>query len=205
MLHRALPQTMTKENLAIWIKGSNIETRVHEEKFDLTEVEIASFEHDSSVASREIDRLLNVKDAFNHTLKKGTLCIDVEKQVYEDVTVVIPGTKGIEVLQSNREYADAQIVKGYRTENTQLYGIPYPETKKILFFDIEGGRWEQYDYQMNPIQVQKYGQPLFEEKKIKGKGGIEGLDFQGGDGSRENPAVFTISEKKEKKSDEPFI
>lgn len=197
MRHAALPQTLTIENLAVWIKENNIETKVHEEKFLLTEQEIAAFEHDSSVASREIDKLTKVKDKFMEYLKKGTPCLDPDNGVFEEIPITIPGTKGIDILKANREYADAQIELGYRTENTQLYGIPYPENRKILFFDIEGNHWEQYNYGMNPIQIQKYGQPLFEEKKFKGKSLIPGFEFEGGDGSKENPFTFSKNMDKE--------
>lgn len=158
-MHLCLPQTMTAENLGAWIADNNIEKKMHEEKYDLTPEEIAGFEHDSSAASREIDKLDKVKDTFMKLYKKGT-DFDIDKEIFLPATVVIPGTKGVEILSANREFADAQITLGYRTELTQLYGIPYPETKKIIFVDITGGHWENYDYKMNPPQLEKYGKPL---------------------------------------------
>ena len=177
-LHIALPQTMTVENLAAWIETNNIEKKMHEERFDLTETEIAAYEHDSSVASRAIDKLQSQLEHFKGLLKDG---------ITESASVLIEPTVGLKILQANREFADQQIELGYRTENTELYGIPYGETKKILFFDIEGQHFEQYDYKMNPFQVEKYSKPLF-----------EGMKVTGGDGSKENPAVIEMSVKKSK-------
>ncbi len=189
-MHLALPQTMTPENLGAWIETNNIEKKNHEERFDLTAAEISAFEHNSSVASRAIDKLNGQLDYFKTLLKEG---------VQETVTVKVEPTQGLKVLQANREYADEQIERGYRTENTELYGIPYAGTKKICFFDIEGSHFEQYDYKMNPFQVEKYGQPLFEGKTVGFNTGLPGK-FVGGDGSKESPMTFQVDEKELKKS-----
>lgn len=150
-MHLCLPQTMTKENLAKWITENQIDMRMHEEKFDLTKEEIQDFEHNSSLASRAMDELNGIKDGFMERLKEGT---------EDPIDFTIPPTKGLKALQANREFADAQIKLGHRVVSTQLYAIPYPETKKILFFDVEGNIWEEYSRAMNPNQLQKYDKPL---------------------------------------------
>lgn len=156
MLHLCLPQAMTAESLAVWIETNQIEKKTHEERFDLTEKEIAAFEHASSVASRAIDKIEGQLAYIKGLLKDG---------ITETVPIKIEPTPGLKILNANREYADQQIELGYRTETTDVYGIPYPETKKIVFVDIEGNHYEQHDYRMNPHQIEKYGQPLFEQKK----------------------------------------
>jgi len=146
---------MTKENLAKWLTENAIEQKTHEEHVDYTEAEIAEFEHQSSLASRAIDRLNDIAEKFNKALKEG---------IVEPQDFTIPETKGLKVLKANREFADGQIELGYRVVPTQLYGIPYAATSKIVFFDIESAHWEQYDYKMNPFQEEKYGTPLFKEE-----------------------------------------
>lgn len=154
MAHLALPQRMTPENLAQWITTNSVEERTHEEKIDLTSDEIQVFEHDSSVASRAIDRLDDLKEKFVTHLKEGT---------QDPIDFTIPPTKGLKVLQENREFADKQIEQGYRTEITELYFIPYPETRKLICVDATGEHWENYDMKMNPPQIQKYAKPLLEQ------------------------------------------
>lgn len=156
-MHLALPQnTMTKENLAKWITENSIEQKTHEEHVDYTDAEIAQFEHESSLASRAIDRLSDIMDKFKSAINDGTP---------EPRDFTVPETKGLKVLKANREFADGQIEIGYRVVPTQLYGIPHGATSKIVFFDIEAGHWEQYDYRMNPFQMEKYGSPLFKEEE----------------------------------------
>lgn len=156
-MHLALPQkTMTKENLAKWLTENRIEEKTHEEKIDYTKEEIAAFEHDSSVASRAIDRLQDLLDSFKGLINDGNV---------DPKDFTVPETKGLKVLKANREYADGQIEKGYRVEPTQLYGVPCTSNGKVCFFDIEGEHWEQYDYKFNPFQEEKYGSPLFKEEE----------------------------------------
>lgn len=164
-LHPALPQAKTKEALGAWIEENSIEPRDHEEKIDYTDEEIQKFEHDSAKISIELAELENVKKTFDTYLKKGTFCSDPDLGKYDDQIVRIPGTKGVDILKANRDYASEQIKLGYKVEKTSLYGIPYSAERKIIFFDIEGNEWDQYSYKMNPHQVDKYGNPLFDEKK----------------------------------------
>lgn len=176
-MHLSLPQKMTPENLAQWITENSIEQRTHDDKFELTRDEIQNLEHSSSVASRAIDRLEQLKETFNNALKDGNGIVDEAGEVIEGstgpVSFTIPPTKGLKILKANREFADSQIESGVRLEPTELYGIPYPETEKIVFVDIEGNHFDQYDYNMNPDQIEKYARPLLtaaagsEEKKAK--------------------------------------
>ena len=162
-LHLALPQTKTKEELAAWIKENSIEGRFHEEKVDYTHEEIENLKTKLAEASIEIDKIKSVDKAFKTYLKDGTPCMDPENGVYEDVRIVIPGTRGLKILEANRSFAGLQIDMGYHVVTTELYAIPFSKTGKVHFFDIEANHWEQYDYKMNPLQVQKYGAPLFKK------------------------------------------
>jgi hypothetical protein len=157
MPHLALPQKqMTKEKLAQWLTENSIEQKTHEENVDYTEEEIAQFEHQSSLASRAIDRLTAILDTFKDAINHG---------VGEPTNYTIPETKGMKTLKENREFADSNIERGYAIVPTQLYGVPCTSNGKICFFDILGEHWEQYDYKMNPFQEEKYGSPLFKQEE----------------------------------------
>lgn len=142
-----LPTGYTPENLALWIKENAIEQRVHTEKIELTPQQIAELEHKSSLASRAIDRLEAQLKTIQEVFKKGT------QEPYE---FTIYPTKGIETLKANRKYADETIENKFTEENYTLYGIPYPETKSIIFVDIEGKEFEQYRASMTPDQMIAY-------------------------------------------------
>lgn len=153
-LHPALPQFMTPENLALWIKENQVEQFEHVEETPLTQEEIAGLEHKSSLASRAIDELDNLEKSFKTMLKEGT-------EVPMDFT--IPPTKGTKALKNNRKFADDHIKSGVNEEKTMIYGIPYPEEKKILFFDIEGHRFEARDRDMSDTQMDQFDKPLLRE------------------------------------------
>lgn len=156
-MHIALPQKqMTKENLGKWLTENSIEIKQHEEHMDYTDAEIAQFEHESSLASRAIDRLTDLLDSFKSAVNEGNL---------EPQEFTVPETKGLKVIKANREFADSNIERGYQIIPTQLYGIPCTSNSKVCFFDIIGEHWEQYDYKFNPFQEEKYGSPLFKDEE----------------------------------------
>jgi hypothetical protein len=147
MIHAYLPQTLTPENLAIYIKKNSIEQRSHIEEIDLTPEEIAEFEHRSSAANRALDKLEAELKLIQEIFKKGTP---------EPQDIKIYPTKGIEALKANRKFADDQIEKGFREEVTMLYAIPVPEKKRIVYVTIEGEEFEQYSTDMTKDQLIAY-------------------------------------------------
>lgn len=158
MIHRALPQTMTPENLAEWIKKNCIDKKIHEERIPLDEPQIADLEHRSSVASRQIDKLERQLKEITDQFKNGTT---------EPIHITIPFTKGLKTLTANREFADGCIEKGFTEENTTLYGIPFPEREVILFCDIEGQEYETYQENMTSEQIKMHGNLFKEEESLQ--------------------------------------
>jgi hypothetical protein len=178
MIHAYLPQTLTPENLAVWIKQNSIEQRSHIEQIELTEEEIAELEHRSSAASRALDKLDAQLKSIQEIFKKGT---------QEPVDIKIYPTKGIETLKANRKFVDDQIDLGVREEVTMLYAIPVPEKKRIVYVTIEGHEFEQYSSDMTKDQLIAYT-TLFSEDEQAATGTTvkrvtpapssdEGLDF----------------------------
>jgi len=147
---------MTPENLASWLVENNIEKKLHVEEKPLTPDDISENEHKSSAASRAIDDLEELKKRFNDMIVKGT---------EEPLTFTIPPTKGTKTLESNRKYADKCIKDGVSKQETELYGIVYPETQQILFFDIEGNEFPDHHRNMDPEEQEHYDKPLL--KAIK--------------------------------------
>jgi len=173
MLHECLPQTYTKERLAEWITSNKVDTATHSEDFPLTEDEIKEFEHASSIASRAIDRLKAIEKYFKETLKKGTP-FNFDKGDHDPVTVTIPPTKGLDVLNANREFADKSIERGVRTETTIIYLIPHPEESKIVGVDIEGNEWPKFSRYMTNDEINQH-KPLLKQPDKKGKSAAKEL------------------------------
>lgn len=163
MLHLALPQFLTVENLASWLVDNNIEKKIHVEEKPLTPDDISENEHKSSAASRAIDDLEELKKRFNDMIVKGT---------EEPIDFTIPPTKGTKTLEANRKYADKCIKDGVSKQETELYGIVYPETQQVLFFDIEGNEYPDHHRNMDPEEQENYNKPLL--KAIKDEGQADG-------------------------------
>lgn len=139
MLHPTLPQTMTKENLAVWIRQNSVEGKNHVVEVEYTEKEIQEFEHKSSAAARAIDKLEAQLKKITEYFKKG-ISEPIDEKIYP--------TKGIEVLKSNRKFADDCIERGFWEDTTVLFGIPYPEKKQVVYVDIEGNDFPEYTRNM---------------------------------------------------------
>ena len=123
MRHECVPQAMTPEQLADWIKSNKVDINNHIEKINLTEDEKAKLAMESSLASRQINKLEELEKYFKTFIKKGTPWdTNVgENGDHRPLTVTIPPTKGLEKLKANRLFADGQIEKGYREEITPVY------------------------------------------------------------------------------------
>lgn len=156
MLHPILPSTFTKENLAAWLTENCVEKKIHVEEKDLTADDISEFEHKSSAASRAMDDLEDLKKQFNDTISKGT---------EDPVDFTIPPTKGLKTLEANRKYADKCIKDGVSKQDVELYGVPWPEENKIIFFDIEGKEYEGHERNMNPVEEEQFDQPILKAAK----------------------------------------
>ncbi len=176
MLHLALPSTLTPENLATWLVENNIEKKLHVEEKDLTPDDISEFEHKSSAASRALDNLDELLETIKKTIKSGT---------EEPLSYTIPPTKGTKTLKENRKYADRCIKDGVSKQETELYGIIYPETQQVLFFDIEGNEYADHHRNMDPEEQEHYDKPILkaikeegeEKAEKKGKGKKKASDF----------------------------
>lgn len=157
MRHEALPQTLTVEQLAQWLYENKIDSRTHTEEIPYSEEEIREFEHKSSVASRSLDSLQELKDMVNGYLKEG---------IEEPQTITIPPRKGEKVLKANRKFADDQIINGGFKKEIDLYGIPHNESEQILFFDSEGAVWDGYSRDMTAEEKEQYIGLFKKEQKI---------------------------------------
>lgn len=156
MLHQTLPQSMTPENLAVWIRQNSIEGKSHVVEVEYTEKEIQEFEHKSSAAARAIDKLEAQLKRITEIFKKGT-SEPIDEKIYP--------TKGIEVLKANRKFADDCIEKGFWEDTTVLFGIPYPEKKQVVFFDIEGNEFTEYTRNMTKEEAIGHSTMFSEDEK----------------------------------------
>ena len=164
MRHQSIPQSLTPEDLAQWIMDNSDRNFTHTVKTDLTEEVVQELEHKSSLASRAIDRLEEIKKEFMDTLKDGT------PDPKEPADVTIPPTAGLKVLKANREWADKQLEQGYSEENIEIYMVPDPENGMMVAVDIEGkeeDEWSHYTVEMTEDEERKYGKPMLKKDKTK--------------------------------------
>lgn len=199
MRHHSLPMTMTPEQLADYIRSNRVDTFNHVEKIPLTEGEINNLAMESSLASRAITRLTNLKKEFEAMIKKGT---PWDSNVGTDgdhrpITFTIPPTKGIEKLEANRSFADDQIEKGYREDITTIYLLPYPEFDKMIALDIEGNEWSNYSRHMSQDEIRQHGKPILSAGQQLREGLAEsGMHISGVD---EDGTVNIVAGEKPKK------
>lgn len=161
MLHRCVPQTLTPENLAQWIQDNATEKIVHVEKTELDEEETHKLEKESSLASRAIDRLEDIKKKFMEILTEGTLSLE------DPMDVTIPPTKGLKILKYNRQFADRQLEQGFREDNIDVFMIPYPEDSLMVGVTIEGVEYGGYTKEMTIDQINQHKPMLKKEKKVR--------------------------------------
>lgn len=170
-LHRCVPQTMTKENLATWITENQKQVIHHITRVPLTPKEVSEYEHKSSLASRALDRLKEVEDDFKHYLKKGTSVDPENPEEFLPKDITIPPTKGTDALKANRQFADDILEKGFTETTTDVYIIPYPEEEMMVGVTIEGHECPDYTKPMNKDEQQLYGK-LF----VKENGKMKAID-----------------------------
>lgn len=154
MTHPALPQKMTKEKLAQWITDNQVERRTHDKEVQLTQDQIHEYEAKVAHVTAAIYNLINIEKAFRAVIKFGT---GMKDEVRQPQDFTIPPTKGTKELEANRQHYSKILEDGYVLDITNLYGIPYPEEKTILFFDIEGNEFDQYNTPMSDEQESAYG------------------------------------------------
>jgi len=154
--HQILPSTATPEALAQLIQRNKIETRIHVERIDLEEPEIKELEHKSSFAGRQMDKLKEQLKTITNIFKKGI-------EVPYDFTIT--PTKGIAKLDENRKFADKCVLLGYTEENITLYGLPWAEKDVIVYVDIVGTEYPQYQEKMSLEQKNALGNSLFGEEE----------------------------------------
>lgn len=197
-MHPALPQTLTPENLAVWITENAIDSFTDKRPKPLTDEDVQEYEHKSSVASRELDKLKAIEDEFKGYIKDGSPTGDDGEPL--PVTITIPATIGRKTLTEQREQADKILLDGQIVETQQLYTIPWPEGKKMVVFTIEGDEMEHLTKDMTQEQLEKHGNLFVQEA-----GGD--MEYPVQDGPKEEDVVMPVVEEKpkKKKQQDPFI
>ena len=197
MRHESLPMTMTPEQLADYIRSNRIETKNHIEKIMLTEEEKRDLAVKSSLASRQIVKLENLKKDFTKLITKGTPWNNSLGDGGDNIPVpiTIPPTKGLDALKSNRLFHDEQIEKGYREDVTAVYLLPWPEYEKIVAVDIEGNEWSKYSRPMTKSEIAQHGKPILSAStEIKDVLAEQGIEIERVDGKE-----VKLTQNKEKK------
>ncbi len=140
MRHELLPQSKTVEELAAWLTENALEKKTHVKEEDLT-IE-GRHEHEAKIANATaaIYELQALEKRFKTTIKKGTDGLLGELQ---PETFTVPPTKGIDILESNRQFSNQILKDGVLKTNVELFGIPDDNREMIVFFDIEGNLMDE--------------------------------------------------------------
>lgn len=146
-----IPDHLTPENLAAWIKEHNVERRNFTMKIEYSEEEIAVFEHKLSERTITLEELEKQKASVNECFAKGT----------DERAFTIPETIGIKSLKGGISNLAEKIKVGFEETIVDTYGIPNHETKEIVFVDIEG-IIKGNPREMNAHEIDKYTGPLFD-------------------------------------------
>lgn len=131
--HKALPEKMTVEQLAVWMTENTIDCRTHTEETPLTEESKLEFKDKIANSTRAIYDLKDIEKAFKDSLNNGT---PFNGNGREPEGFTIPPTKGLKELEANRQFADKILKQGFTTVDTPVFGIPYK--KELIFFNIQG-------------------------------------------------------------------
>jgi hypothetical protein len=159
MRHEVCPSTMTIENLADWIRTNKVDVVNNIEELPLTEEEINNLQKQSSLASRQLDKLKATLKYFTDLIKNGTP-FDTDTEMHRPIAVTIPPSKGTARLEENRKFADRQLENGFKEIVTPIYFIPWPEFEKMVAIDIEGNEWTKYSRGMSRDEISQHGRPV---------------------------------------------
>jgi hypothetical protein len=146
-MHPSLPQSLTPENLGIWISQNAKEKFTEKKIIYYTEDELQDFKNKSIEMGIEIKNLTKQKKKFNALMDKGC-----EEYIQVDVLE----TRGIKALKASRELIEECVEKGYYETDIKIYGIPNVETKNMDFFDIEGNIISERSRPLSTKEIRDY-------------------------------------------------
>lgn len=197
MRHEICPSTMTVNNLADWVRSNKVDIINHVEKFPLTPEEINDLQKSSSLASRALDKLKDTLKYISELIKNGTPW-DPATENNRPVSVTIPPTQGVKVLEANRKFADRQLESGFREDITPIYFLPWPEYKKMVALDITGEEWSKYTRRMTDDELMQHGRPILSEAARQFKDGLaeSGMRVEG---VKDGEVIITTGHKKKSK------
>lgn len=145
--HPSLPPGLTQSQLELWLQNNSVERFTHEKKDFFEPEEIQAFEHESSVAGREWNRLTDMLKEASTLVKKGT---------EEAVTFTIPVTKGTKMLETVRRENDDFIESGYNVQKVEIYGVPNMDTHFMEYFDAHGNEITERKRTLSPKEKNEY-------------------------------------------------
>lgn len=151
MLHPSLPQTFTPEQLAAWLKNNAVEKFTDERKIYFTDDEKDEIRKKIVNTAVEINDLDAIHAKVKTYLKEGVFTEDEAGE-----SIVIPNTKGLKILLSNKRFEEDRYKRGYDLETRDIYGIPNAETENMDFFDVTGTEIIERCRPLSPREKQMY-------------------------------------------------
>jgi hypothetical protein len=124
-----MPNKLDEKGLADYIAANHKLRFTEEVKRYFTPEEIQSFEHESSVNGRMINKLEDILALVRDKVRNGT---------DEPINIEIPVSQGSKLLVEFRRQNDDFIEKGYESEEIEIFGIPDLTANKMYFVTITG-------------------------------------------------------------------
>lgn len=154
VIHKSLPQELTLSELFEWLKRNSIEDFMDEIKNYFKPEEIAEFEHESSAAGRERNRIEAILKEVTTLIKKGNQDKDGEEA--QTISIDIPVTIGMDLLDKQRRQNDDFVEKGYEIEEKRVYGIVNEADETVEYFTEEGVIVADRTRNLTPKEKMKY-------------------------------------------------
>lgn len=146
-LHRSLPVMLAGYELSQWLRANSVESFDDEVKHFFKPDEIAEFEHESSAKGREMNRLNAILKEVSEAIKKG---------IVEDLTIEIPASLGVKMLETQRRQNDDFIEKGYEIEEARIYGVVDTESETMEYFMEDGSHVKERSRELTPKEKMKH-------------------------------------------------
>lgn len=145
--HFLLPDLLTPEACAAWLKSNYKEKFDNETKIIYTNDDISEFSVQSSRIGGEQIGLSELSKIVADHIKNGG----------EEQMITLPQTRGTKSLGEDRHILDMRVKKGYETKTETIYGIPDYENEMMVYFNETGEHISDRDRKFSARESVEFG------------------------------------------------
>lgn len=148
-LHPLLPKTLEPAILAEWIKKNAKESYEHTKQIMFSQDEINDKAREASAHGSKILELQNIEKAVKDMIKNGVT------GTAPFVLEIMPND-GVAALTTARASLDKDVRLGYYEVKSTVYGVPYAETREMVFFTSDGNEVSERNRPLSAKEVRDY-------------------------------------------------